>query len=548
LRAKLEKIELSHPTIFATQPLKLLMQRGLKVEGGDRLGKTIIFARSQKHAQFIVDRFDANYPHYKGKFAQVIHSDIAYAESLIDDFPIAAKQPSIAVSVDMLDTGVDVPEVVNLVFFKPVYSQVKFNQMIGRGTRLCPNLFGVDEHKTEFLVFDLCGNFDFFEQTIPETNQKPPETLTTRLVNTRLELAQLLHQQKNSDPEQTELRSSLLNDLHQHVATMERENFLVRRHLQHVEEFSKRERWEQLNEADTEIISQSLSSLPNGLPTEDRLAKEFDLLCFKLQLSILKRTNDFVRLRDQVRDLLSQLEAKREIPMVKDQLSLIEEVQAEAWWTDVMPWMIDYVRLHLRDLIKFIDRQEQRIVYTNFEDQMGEVQEVDVPNKQTGFSPYQYRKKVEAYIRANENHVAIAKLKRNAPLTESDLESLEIMLFSSPEVGSREQFEKVFGENLRLKLFIRKLVGLDRNAAKQAFAQYLGSSTFSANQIRFIETIIDYLTQNGVMDPGQLYESPFTEAHPDGLDGMFRDAAADQIVAILRSFNETVEAEFGTAS
>jgi type I restriction enzyme R subunit len=234
--------------------------------------------------------------------------------------------------------------------------------------------------------------------------------------------------------------------------------------------------------------------------------------------------------------------------MVKNQLALIEEVQAEEWWTDATPWMIDYVRLYLRDLVKFIDRQEQRIVYTNFEDQMGEVQEVDVPNQQTGFSPYQYRKKVEAYIRANENHVAIAKLKRNVPLTESDLESLDTMLFASSEIESREQFEKVFGKDLSLKLFIRKLIGLDRNAAKQAFSQYLESSNFGANQIRFIENVIDYLTQNGVMDPGQLYESPFTEAHPDGLDGIFGDDDADQIVTIVRSFNDSVAAKFGTAS
>ncbi|HEY9631712.1 MAG TPA: DEAD/DEAH box helicase family protein [Coleofasciculaceae cyanobacterium] len=529
------------------QALELLMQRGLKVEGGDRLGKTIIFARTKKHAEFIVERFDANYPHYKGKFAQVIHSEISQAQSIIDDFSGATQQPTIAVSVDMLDTGVDVPEVVNLVFFKPVYSRVKFNQMIGRGTRLCLNLFGIDDHKSEFLVFDLCGNFDFFKQTIPKANQTLPETLTSRLVKTRLELTQLLNQQETPDSDQTELRSTLLNDLHQHVATMERENFLVRRHLQQVEEFSNRERWEHLNPEDAEAVAKSLSSLPNGLPAEDRLAKEFDLLCLKLQLSILKRTNDFIRLRDQVRDLLSKLEAKREIPMVKEQLSLIEEVQAEDWWTDVTPWMIDYMRLHLRDLIKFIDRQEQRIVYTNFEDQMGEVQEVDVPNQQTGFSPYQYRKKVEAYIRANENHVAIAKLKRNIPLTVSDLESLEIMLFDSTEIESREQFEKVFGKDLSLKLFIRKLIGLDRNAAKQAFAQYLESSTFGANQIRFIENVIDYLTQNGVMDPGQLYESPFTEAHLNGLDGVFGDDDADQIVTIVRSFNEAVEAGFEVA-
>ncbi|MBD2034553.1 DEAD/DEAH box helicase family protein [Leptolyngbya sp. FACHB-321] len=530
------------------QALELLMQRGLKVEGGDRLGKTIIFARTQKHAEFIVERFDANYPHYKGKFAQVIHSDISYAESILDDFSNAAKQPTIAVSVDMLDTGIDVPEVVNLVFFKPVYSQVKFNQMIGRGTRLCLNLFGIDDHKTEFLVFDLCGNFDFFQQAIPEANQKPPETLTSRLIRSRLELTQLLNQQETSDPERTELRSTLLNDLHQHVATMEPENFLVRRHLQQVEEFSKRERWEQLSEEDSEIIASSLSTLPNKLPSEDRLSKEFDLLCLKLQLSILKRTNDFVRLRDQVRDLLHQLETKQEIPMVKEQLPLIEEVQAEDWWTDVTPWMIDYVRIHLRDLIKFIDRQEQRIVYTDFADEMGDVQLVDVPNRQTGFSPYQYRKKVEAYIQANENHVAIAKLKRNVPLTASDLESLETMLFSAAEIESRAQFETVFGKTLSLKLFIRQLVGLDRNAAKQAFAHYLEGTHFSANQIRFIETIIDYLTQNGVMDPGQLYELPFTEAHPDGLDGIFDDDDADQIVTLVRSFNETVEAAFGAAS
>ena len=234
--------------------------------------------------------------------------------------------------------------------------------------------------------------------------------------------------------------------------------------------------------------------------------------------------------------------------MVRDQLSLIEEVQAEDWWTDVTPWMIDYVRLHLRDLIKFIDRQQQRIVYTDFKDTIGVVKESSVPTYQTGFSPYQYRKKVEAYIRANENHVAIAKLKRNAPLTEADLESLETMLFGSVEIESREQFEKVFGKNLSLKLFIRQLIGLDRNAAKQAFATYLEGNNFSANQIRFVETIIDYLTQNGVMDPGQLYELPFTEAHPDGLDGVFSDDEADQIVAIVRSFNETVEAEFGAAS
>lgn len=528
------------------QALKLLMQRGLKVDAGDRLGKTIIFARNHNHADFIVERFNANYPHYKGKFAQVIDSHNSYAQNLLDDFSTVDKQPTIAVSVDMLDTGVDVPEVVNLVFFKPVYSRVKFNQMIGRGTRLCPDLFGIGKDKQEFLVFDLCGNFDFFNQTISEANQSLSQTLTTRLVKARLDLTQLINEGVICE-ETAELRKSLLDDLHQHVATMEHNNFLVRPYLQKVEEFSNRERWEQISQDDVEAIAQFLAPLPNALASENRLAKEFDFLCIQLQLSILQQTDDFIRLRDKVRDLLSELEHKRDIPMVKAQLPLIAEVQAEDWWVDVTLGMIEYIRIHLRSLIKFIDRSSQQIVYTDFLDELGEVQSVDVPTQQTGFSPYQYRKKVEAYIRENSDHVAIAKLKRNIPLTSADLESLEQMLFSTEVLESRDRFEQVFGKDQSLKLFIRKLIGLDRNAAKQAFAQYLEASNFSANQIRFVENIIDYLTQNGVMDPGLLYEPPFTDLHHQGLDGVFEDNDAEQIVAIVRVFNNSVGVDFGVA-
>jgi type I restriction enzyme R subunit len=185
------------------------------------------------------------------------------------------------------------------------------------------------------------------------------------------------------------------------------------------------------------------------------------------------------------------------------------------------------VRIHLRDLVKFIDRKQQRIVITDFQDTLGEIREVNVPHRQTGFSPYQY--------------------KRNAALTESDLESLEQMLFGAQEIESRDRFEEVYGKNLSLKLFIRKLVGLDRNEAKQAFATYRENGNFSANQIHFVENIIDYLTQNGVIDPGLLYEAPFTDSHPEGLDGVFTDDEADQIISLVRSFNETVEAEFGAA-
>ena len=528
------------------QALQLLMERGLKVEGGDQLGKTIVFARTHEHAEFIVSRFDLNYPHLKGQFAQVIDSHNSHAQSLLDEFSAVEKAPTIAVSVDMLDTGVDVPEVVNLVFFKPVYSRVKFNQMIGRGTRLCENLFGPEQDKECFLVFDLCSNFDYFSQEIKEKSQPLPESLTSRLIRHRLTLSELLKQQEDEQAA-PELRASLLDSLHQHVVTMAPENVLVRPHLQQVETFSKRDRWDTLSAEDLETVTEHLADLPNGNPRENRLAKEFDLLCLKLQLAILARQNTFERLRDQVRDTLAALEQKRDIPMLKAHLPLIAEAQVETWWEAVTPKMVESLRLNLRELIQFIDRQAQQTVYTDFADQMGDVTLVDVPTYQTGFSPYQYRKKVESYIRANEDHVAIAKLKRNLPLTETDLEALEAMLFEAKEIESRERFEQVYGKDRSLKLFIRQLVGLDRNAAKDAFSQYLVGSTLSAGQIRFVETIIDYLTQNGVMNPELLYEPPFTDIHSGGLDGVFADTEANAIVAIVRSFNETVDAQYSVS-
>ena len=536
------------------QALEVLMERGIKVDGGDRLGKTIIFARRHEHAVEIEKRFNQNYPHYKGAFARIIDNYDKYAQSTLDDFSEPDKQPTIAISVDMLDTGVDVPEVVNLMFFKPIYSRVKFSQMIGRGTRLCSDLFGVGLDKQEFLIFDLCANFGYFQQQIKEKDPKPADSLGEKLFKARLELYQSVANSNNANNRQ--LQQDLGDRLHQQVASMEPQNFMVRRHLADVEEFSVRERWDKLNPQDLKTIGGTLSQLPNGLPHENPLVKRFDLICLKIQLAILQdrfSEGDAARtgletLRDKVRDLLGNLEQKRTIPTVKAQLSLIEAAQAEDWWIDVTPVEIESLRVKIRDLMQFVDRQVESIIYTDFQDQLGELTEVTVPSEQTGFSPYQYRKKVEAYIRANQNHLAIAKLRRNLSLTETDLTALEEMLFTTEGLESREKFLNVYTNTAHnLKSFIRTLVGLDRAAAKEAFSKYLENRQFNANQIRFVEQIIDLLTQQGVMNPRLLYEPPFTDFHRNGLDGVFGDDDADSIVAIVRSFNHTVEVHFETA-
>lgn len=529
------------------QALELLMQRGLKIHDGDQLGKTIIFGRNHNHAQFIVERFNKAYPQYKGAFAQVIDSHNDYAQSLLDDFCTPDKQPTIAVSVDMLDTGVDVPECVNLVFFKPVRSRVKFNQMIGRGTRLCADLYGPGQDKDCFLVFDLCSNFEFFSQELKTDDPKPADTLTTRLVKARLGLVRSLP--ATDDEGLTALRTDVLDHLHQHVSTMTTDNFLVRKHRSAVETFAERGRWEALSDDDADTISDTLAPLPNGLDVERPEAKQFDVLLYRLMIAQLQGAKSFVSYRDKVRDLAGRLEEIATIPMVKAQLPLIMAVQGEEYWQDITLPMLDEARRNLRGLVQFIERSARPTVYTDLPDPLDTSLVADsvVPTHQPGFSAVQYRKKVEQIIRDNEGHVAIGKLKRNQPLTELDLAALETMLLDPSTGGNREQFDQICARGRSLPHFIRTLVGLDRNAAKESFSRYLAGQPFSANQIRFVETVIDYLTKNGVMDPGLLYEPPFTDGHPDGVEGVFGDDDVDNIISIVRSFNASVGAKFGAA-
>ena len=534
--------------------LKHLMQQGLKVEGGDKLGKTIIFAVNQKHAAFIAERFNHHYPQYNGEFARVITHAVSYAQTLIDDFSSKLnKLPQIAISVDMLDTGIDVPQVLNLVFFKAVRSKVKFLQMIGRGTRLCPDLFAPSVDKSEFYIFDFCANFEYFNENPKGALGSVAEPLGKRLFKARLDLLALLASGKTHQPagiaEESskydafvQLRGDLTNELHDEVAAMNLDNFIVRTELEHVTRFAERDVWNTLDDAALGDLRAHVAGLPSERAAEHITAKLFDLVCLNLQLAMVRSTNDFMVYRDKVIELASQLEVMEAIPEVHKQLALLQDVQTEEYWQDITLSIIEQLRRNMRELIKFIERRPSNPVYSVLTDEIGEATVVNLIDFSTGINLSQYKKKVEAYIRANENHVAIAKLKYNKPLTPTDLSELEDFVYKSEPVESRASFEKCYGTDKPLTLFIRSLVGLDRNAAKEAFGQFLDVNRYTSQQIRFVEMIIERLTRQGVMEAGQLYEPPFTALHHEGLDGAFGDADADAIVAVIASIKSSAAA------
>jgi type I restriction enzyme R subunit len=523
--------------------LSELMTQGHKVAGGDRLGKTIIFAKNKAHAEFIKIRFDDQYPEYKGQFARVITHGISYAQSLIDDFSTPAKAPHIAISVDMLDTGIDVPDVVNLVFFKLVRSKSKFWQMIGRGTRLRPDLYGPGDDKKNFYVFDFCGNLEFFSQDLPTSEGSLQKSLNQRLFETRVGLITALDSAAPGDnpPEghgtDTErgLRVDTAWSLHKVVVGMNRDNFLVRPHRRLVEQYAQWPAWSTLTVDAAGDVAEHLSGLPSTELDNDEQAKRFDLLMLRRQLAQLE--GDAVaaeRIRQKVQDIASGLLSKTAIPLVAAQQVLLDEVAGDQWWIDVTLPMLELARRRLRALVQFLDSAAKAVVYTDFEDELSESTLVELPGIQPGTNWERFRAKAAAYLRQHEDHVALQRLRRNKPLTPDDLVSLEKMLISSG-IGEAADIAYAKERSHGLGLFVRSLVGLDRAAAADAFDSYLNGSHFSADQIHFVNLIVNELTANGVVEVSRLYESPFTDSAPTGPDGVFPESDVDNIVDILNT-------------
>jgi len=519
-----------------------VMTAGLKVAGGDRLGKTIIFAKNQDHADFIADRFNANYPHYKGQFARVITFKTEYAQSLIDKFSAKEKSPHIAISVDMLDTGIDIPEVVNLVFFKLVRSKTKFWQMVGRGTRLCPDLFAPDRHKEFFFVFDYCQNLEFFSQNPETTDGAVGEPLGKRLFKTRLELLSELDHKlaefiKEGPDNEADLRRDIAELLRTEVAAMNAENFIVRTKRRLVEKYAKPEAWKELKLESFVELAREVAGLPSELEAEDEEAKRFDLLMLHLQLALLRAEPSFERLRDQVKDIAGLLEEKSSIPMVREQMPLIQDLQTDEWWQDVTSPMLENVRKRIRALVKLIEKQKRKPIYTDFEDVIGSETTVQLPGFASVDGFEKFRDKARVFLREHQNHVAIQKLRMNQPLTALDLSELERMLAESG-LAKPDHLQKAKIENHGLGLFVRSLVGLDREAATNALNSFTAGKTLSANQIHFVKLMVDHLTEHGAMQPELLYESPFTDLNPKGPEGIFNETQMDQLIGLLNDVSQ----------
>ena len=483
------------------QVLHTVMTEGLKIDYGQKLGKTIIFAKNHDHAEKILEIFNKDYPHLHD-FAQVIDNRINYAQTLIDDFSEANKMPQIAISVDMMDTGIDVPEVLNLVFFKKVMSYAKFWQMIGRGTRLCPGL--VDgEDKNKFYIFDFCGNFEFFRMSKgrPTANMI---ALQGAIFNLQFEIAYKMQNLEYQADRLIAYRNALVEIMSGKVQELPRENFAVRQHLKYVDTYSDKSNYKTLTYEDTLVVRQELAPLilPDG---DEASAVRFDALMYGLELAQLAGKK-YGKARSDLMNRVNGIASVANIPEIQVQSELIEKILHTDYIDNCGIDDLEEIRQRLRKLMKYVPHSTPRYD-TNFEDDIldvswneSELENDDLKN---------YKAKAEYYIREHQDIEAIRKLKTNVPLSHSDVEELEKVLWS--ELGTREEYEQEYGSK-PLGELVREIVGLDMNAAKTAFSAYLESNNLDSRQIYFINQIVEYIVHNGMMkDLSVLQESPFTD-------------------------------------
>ncbi len=482
--------------------LHILMTHGLAVDYGNKIGKTILFAKNHRHAEKILEIFGQEYPHLQG-YAKVIDNYLNYAQSAIDEFSDARKLPQIAISVDMLDTGIDIPEILNLVFFKKVMSKAKFWQMIGRGTRLCPNLLD-GRDKSKFYIFDFCGNFEFFRMNKgkPTANVS---TLQAAIFNLEFEITYKLQALEYQEKRLIAYRKSLVEHMAGKVQELNRENFAVRQHLKYVELYSNPNNYTTLTYEDTLTVRSELAPLIEP-EKEDAKALRFDALMYGIELAYLSEKT-YMRGKKDLLKKVTALSGIANIPEIMAQAELIEKILHSDYLENAQVNEFEHIRENLRGLMKYISNTTHVIYETNFDDEIlsmdwkeAELENEDLQN---------YKTKAEFYIRQHENQEAIAKLKGNIPLTSQDVKALEEILWS--EVGTKEDYEAECGQK-PLGEFVREIVGVEMTAAKAAFAEFLDETNLDSRQIYFVNQIVEFIVRNGVMkDLSVLQEAPFTD-------------------------------------
>ena len=502
--------------------IQTFMKEGMRISGGEVLGKTIVFAMNTQHANAIVERFHVLYPQLGPDYCKAIYSSINYAQTLINEFGVPDNNFRIAVSVDMLDTGIDVPEICNLVFFKPVFSKIKFWQMIGRGTRVCEGLNVVSpareyfeshepidpiieerKDKQGFYIFDFCNVFEFFRMHPDGRVAESTLNVSQKIFNLKVDMVVELQKQEHQENEEHKrFYQQFRDELIERIRGLDRRLINVRSAIRYVETYSDPANWTYLSLLQAKEIKKQITPLidPN---LDDEYAKYFDLRIFNMELDEIIGDKDYSKEIQKVRTVGQALLGKLSIPDISAKRDFIKEILGDDYWNGITLDKLEKIRSELRDLIKFLDHDRFTIIKSHFDDEAIVLEGGVPPTPQFK----NYKERVVDYLAEHSDSGAVYKIMHLQQLNEDDIEELKRIL--TVELGNDDDYQGISkGQNFGV--FVRTIVGLDRDSVNQYLAEYFSRYNFNSQQQQFIHEIVNFVLENGDITASDLTDSdPF---------------------------------------
>ena len=521
--------------------LRNLMDNGIRDETGSLVGKTIVFARNHNHAVFLVKLFDELYPQHGGKVCRLIDNYEPRAEELIDEFKKEGSLFRIAVSVDMLDTGIDVPEVVNLVFAKPVRSKVKFWQMIGRGTRLKEDLFGDGKDKNKFLIFDHWGNFEHFDELGDTPSPDPGRTksLLEILFEERIALADA-----TLNAPQLEDFEMAISLIHADVLDLPDKAIPVKDCYREVEAARDRDRLSQFSAATQASLQAPIARLmENRTTTGFAAAFKFDLLIARLQRASISRSTQFENLQTSFLTLIDMLQMN--LNQVRAKAETISRVKSDSFWQDVSIADLEDVRLELRGIMQFIIKPTPppggTVLQTNvIENPLGYELNDFESTKMRSVSLEVYKQELKALLGdLFEENETLRKIRKGQSVTDDDLQSLNSLIHARNDQLDLNDLKEYYPETAQpTDQLLRAIIGMDPEAVKECFQDFVNRhKKLNSLQIKFLEMLQNHISKYGCITVEQLYEDPFTMIDSNGLDGIFTDESQiDDLIEVVKLF------------
>jgi type I restriction enzyme R subunit len=521
--------------------LRNLMENGLRMSDGQTLGKSMIFARNIQHAELLANLFSEMYPEYGGNFCRVIHSKFERAEEMIDDFKLndgSSKQVTIAVSVDMLDTGIDVPEVLNLVFAKPVKSKVKFWQMVGRGTRLCKNLFGVGKDKSKFLIFDHWANFEYFELEHEEEEQRQSKSLTQKLFEARVQFASTAL--KRGEMNQFEKMIMLIK---QDIDALDDKCIAIKDNWKIKHEFGTLPVLTQFAPVTLTTLLEKIAPLMQWRNIQgqgEALAWDIDIVNAQQAALSMPAQRDLTK----ANILLKVEKLSMHLNQVRQKAPMIRDVQKDEFWQLMQFEALEKARTELRDVIHLRDKgtappPEPIPIFDIPENK--EMIKSDERTTNIRTVDYEiYRQEVEKTLAPlfNQDPV-LQKIRAGESISESELDQLNALVHTQNAKINLYLLKEFYPDSaIGVDQLLRTIIGLDAQAVDGKFQTFVQQHHINLNSLqqRFLALLKSEICRKGQIKIDQLYAQPFISLHQDGIDGLFKDEQAQLIADFVVGF------------